>query len=35
MKLPRLSLKFLLYGKGNDGFLLMDALDVGHSKVAW
>ena len=33
IKLPRFSLKFLLYDKGNDDFLLMDALDVDPSKV--
>lgn len=33
IKLPGFSLKFLLYDKGNDDFLLMDALDVDPSKV--
>ena len=31
IKLPEFSLKFLLYDKGNDDFLLMDALDVDSS----
>ena len=33
IKLPGFSLKFLLYDKGNDDFLLMDALDVDPSIV--
>lgn len=33
IKLPGFSLKFLLYDKGNDDFLLMDALDVDSSIV--
>ena len=33
IKLPGFSLKFLLYDKGNDDFLLMDALNVDSSIV--